>query len=161
VCASRYAEGSLVSLRVDIGSVQNFTAWGPGCESVSGAFGEVCSVRMTSDTNIDVNFSNSPPPPPPPVGEYRLTVTVDRLGAFVGSTDGSFACTASGAQPINTCVVSYPVGRVLDLYAQPLPGTGILFEAWDRDCASFGSQPQIRITMNQHYNCRAIFVTAP
>jgi hypothetical protein len=161
-CSASFADNSLVTLRVDIGSVSRFTGWAPGaCESVSGAFGDICTVRMTADKTIDVSFGNAPPAPPPPAGEYRLTVTVDRLGAFVGSTDGSFSCQSSGARPINTCVVSYPVGRVVEIYAEPLPASNVLFEAWAGDCAPFGAQRLIRLTMNQHYNCRALFVTRP
>lgn len=160
-CAAQFPDGSLVTLRVDIGSVSRFTGWGPGCEAVSGGFGEMCSVQLNGDRTIDAHFGTAPPPPPPPVGEWRLTVTVDRIGAFVGSTDGSFACQASGALPINTCTVGYPVGRVLDLYAEPLPGTGVLFEAWQGDCAAFGAQSRIGITMDRHWNCRAVFVSGP
>jgi hypothetical protein len=161
-CAAAFPENSLVTLRVDLGSVSRFTSWGDGCESVSGAFREVCLVRLDTDRIIDAMFGSAPPPPPPPpVGEWRLTVTVDRIGAFVGSTDGSFACTASGAIPINTCAVGYPPGRVLDLYAERLPGTGVLFESWQGDCATFGAQSRIRITMDRHWNCRAAFVSGP
>jgi hypothetical protein len=160
VCSAPFARGTLVTLRVDLGSVGNFSAWGPGCEAVSGAFGEVCSVRLDSDKTIDVLFDRAPPPPPP-AGEWRLTVTVDRLGAFIGSTDGSISCIASGAQPINTCVASYPAGRVVEIYAEPLPASNVLFEAWQGDCASFGAQRLIRLTMDRHYHCRAAFVTRP
>jgi hypothetical protein len=161
VCSAQFLDSSVVTLRVDTGSISRFIGWGPGCESISGSFGEVCSVRIAGDRTIEARFGVTPPPPPPPVGQWVLTVTVDRLGAFVGSTDGSFACQASGAMPVNTCAVFYPVGRVLDLYAEPLPGTGVLFEAWQGDCAAFGGQSRIRITMDRHWNCRAAFVSGP
>jgi hypothetical protein len=161
VCSAPFAPGTLVTLRVDPGSLSNFSAWGPGCEAVTGAFLEVCSVRLDNDTTIDAVFDRAAPPPPPPAGEWRLTVTVDRLGAFVGSTDGSFSCQASGAMPINTCAVGYPVGRVVEIYAEALPASNVLFESWAGDCASFGAQRLIRLTMTQHYNCRALFVTRP
>ena len=96
-----------------------------------------------------------PRPAAPLVG-----VAIDRLGSFVGSTDGSFGCQISGGQP-RTCSVRYPMGRVVDLYAAPLPGGQVLFEAWGGDCASFGAQPNIRLTMNRDYSCRANFVSAP
>jgi hypothetical protein len=161
VCSAPYADGSLVTLRVDFGSIDRFVQWGPGCEPLTGGSDDVCLVRLDADKTIDVYFNTpSAPPPRPPLGEFTLSVSVDRLGSYVGSTDGSFGCQVSGGQP-RTCSVRYPAGRIVDLYAAPLPGGGALFENWAGDCSSFGAQPNISLTMNRDYSCRAQFVTAP
>jgi outer membrane protein assembly factor BamB len=74
VCAAAFAEGSLVTLRVDLASLSRFSAWGPGCETTSGGSDEVCTVRVDADRTIDVYFGGGVPPPPPP---YTLAVTLD------------------------------------------------------------------------------------
>jgi len=158
-CSAAYAEGSLVSLRVDIGSVSNFSAWGAGCESVSGNFGEICSVRLDADKTIDVIF-RAAPPPPPPAGPFTLTVMIDRLGGFIGTTDGAIGCVVTAGQP-RTCAARYAAGTNVDLYAASLPGGNVLLESWQGDCARFGAQPNITLTMDRDYSCRAVFVSAP
>jgi hypothetical protein len=50
---------------------------------------------------------------------------------------------------------------MVDLYAAPLPGGNVVLESWQGDCASFGAQMTIRLTMNRDLTCRAAFVSAP
>lgn len=90
-------------------------------------------------------------------GPFTLTVTITGQGGFVGSTDGSFSCGMSAA----TCAVQYAAGTVVDLYAAPLPGANLVLEAWEGDCAGFGAQQNISLTLNRDYTCRAAFVSAP
>lgn len=159
VCSATFASATLVTLRVDIGSVEDFVEWGAGCEAVRGAFSEICDVRMDADKTIDVIFDEPAPPPPPPPGQFTLTVTVDRLGGFVGSTDGSFSCTPSTGFVPRTCAVEYAAGAVVGLYAASLPGGNVALAGWQGDCAGFGAQQNISLTMNRDYTCRAVFVS--
>lgn len=99
VCSALFAEGTLVTLRVDIGSVQDFQRWGPHCETVSGNFSEVCAVRMDADKTIDAIFDPAPPPTPPP-GRFTLTVTVVGVGE-VFSRDGD---EGAGRPPSLVCI---------------------------------------------------------
>ncbi len=141
--------------------MRNFSAWGAGCESISGGFGEVCSVRLDADKTIDVIFSAAPPPPPrPPAGPFTLTVMIDRLGGFIGTTDGAIGCAVTAGQP-RTCTARYAAGTSVDLYAASLPGGNVLLESWQGDCASFGARPNITLTMDRDYSCRAVFASAP
>lgn len=91
-------------------------------------------------------------------GPFTLTVSVVPQGGFVGSTDGSFSC-GSGAS--NTCAVQYAADTVVDLYAASLPGANLALEAWEGDCAGFGAQTSIGLTLNRDYTCRAVFTSAP
>ena len=157
VCSAAFARNTLATLRADIGSVQDFSAWGPGCESISGNFSEICAVRVDADKTIDVFFDAAPPPRP--TGQFTLTVTIDRLGGFIGTTDGMIGCQVSGGQP-RTCTARYAAGTVVGLYAAALPGGNVRLESWQGDCASFGAQNEISLTMNRDYNCCASFVSA-
>jgi hypothetical protein len=159
-CSAAYTEGSLVTLRVDIGSVSNFSAWGAGCESTGGGFGEICSVRLDADKTIDVIFAAAPPPSPRPTGEFTLTVMIDRLGGFIGTTDGAIGCAVTAGQP-RTCATRYPAGARVDLYAASLPGGNVRLESWQGDCAGFGAQANITLTMDRDHSCRAMFASAP
>lgn len=94
-------------------------------------------------------------------GSFILIVTVDRQGGFVGSTDGSFSCGVTGTSGSRTCTVQYAAGTVVDLYAAALPGTNVILESWQGDCAGFGAQPNISLTLNRDYTCRAVFTSAP
>jgi hypothetical protein len=159
-CAADFPVGRVIDLeaRVLPASDSRFVGWQGDCAS----FGAQAQIRLTMNRDYSCRavFARNTPPPPP-AGQYQLSVTVERAGAFVGSTDGSFSCQGTATQPINTCVVSYPAGRVINLYAAPLPGSRVLFETWLDGCAAFAGQPQIQLTMNRDYNCRAAFVSAP
>jgi hypothetical protein len=163
LCSNVFADGTLVTLRVDFGSIDDFASWGPGCELVLGAFGEICSVRVDADKTIDVSFgapAREPPEPPEPPGpppagnSHTLTISVSREGGFVGSTDGMLGCGGTS----NRCVVEYAAGAVVGLYAVPLPDARVAFETWAGDCSG---GPNLSLSMNSDYTCTAVFASAP
>ncbi|HSW23962.1 MAG TPA: fibronectin type III domain-containing protein, partial [Burkholderiaceae bacterium] len=134
----------------------NLARW-DGCDAVDG---NRCTVTMVRTRSVTATFEAGAPPPPPP-GSWGLTVTVEQLGVFIGTTDGRLGCQASAGQP-RTCVEYFPAGSTVTLYASPLPGGGVLrLESWQRDCTSYGARSEITLTMDRHYHCSAAFVSGP
>jgi hypothetical protein len=159
-CSASFAAGSDVFLAVEIGSVANFVRW-EGCDEQlpPDSGGAVrCRVRLDRDRAVSAVFDAPATPPPPPAGSFTLTVMIDRLGGFVGTTDGRLGCQVSGGQP-RTCAVQYVAGSIVDLYAASLPGGNVRLETWQGDCASFGAQMNVRLVMDRDYTCRAVFVS--
>jgi hypothetical protein len=47
------------------------------------------------------------------------------------------------------------------LYAASLPGGNVRLESWQGDCAGFGAQANVALTMDRDHSCRAMFASAP
>lgn len=147
-CSNVFSDGTLVTLRVDIGSVQDFDSWGEGCETVTGDFAEVCTVRMDGDRVIDVIFGSGPPPE----GEFTLEVLVSGLGSGrVTSAPAGIDCSENAI-----CSAAFPAGTQVLLMATPDAGSQF---SWgsdsDPDCTD-GT-----VTMDADLLCEARFDVAP
>ncbi len=142
VCSGEFARNSLVTLRVDRGSVDEFSAWGPGCETTSGLFGDTCSVRLDADKTIDVFFGDGAPPAPPP---HTLNVSLAGTGAgSVISTPAGIACGSDCSEVFTTS------DQVVTLRADGE------FASWS-GCDSVTAN-RCTVTMNRSRNVTATFV---
>ena len=142
VCSGEFARNSLVTLRVDTGSVAAFSAWGSGCETISGLFGDTCSVRLDADKTIDVFFGDGAPPPPPP---HTLNVLL------AGTGTGSVISTPSGIDCGNDCSEVFTTSdQVVTLRADGQ------FASWN-GCDSVDAN-RCTVTMNRSRNVTATFV---
>jgi hypothetical protein len=146
-CIADFAAGIVVTLS---GSAQ--FAGANGCDQLVGL---QCTVTMDRSRVVVFGGTGSTPPP-----QFTLTVSVDRAGGFVGSTDGAIGCGAVGSGATN-CSVRYASGASIGVYAAAMPGANVALEAWQGDCAAFGAQTNVTLTMTRDMTCRALFVSAP
>jgi len=152
-CEQAYGRGTRVTLTPAPAPGQSFLGWGDACS----AFGTRAPIEVVLNESLSCSAGFSAlgePPPPPPSGQFTLTVTVEGAGGFVGSTDGSFSCRGG----TGACVMQYPAGTMIDLYAAPLADSAVRFQAWGGDCAVFEVLTNISLTMNRDFSCSAAFV---
>ncbi len=142
VCTADFADGTVVTLS---GSAQ--FAGANGCDTIVGL---QCTVTMNRSRFVAFGGTGAQPPQ-----RFTLTVSVDRAGGVVGTTDGEIGCGGGS----NRCSASYAAGTGVGVYAAPLPDASVRLEAWQGDCASFGAQSQITLTMDRDWSCRAVFVS--
>jgi hypothetical protein len=116
-CDGTFASGAVVDLTAtpDAGAV--FLGYGGACS------GSTCSVTMTADQSVDVEF----------VALRTLDVTVTNVGAASGSVLSSPAGIDCGAD----CDEDYIDGTMVTLVATPI-GPAILAE-WTGDCTGRGA----------------------
>jgi hypothetical protein len=117
-CASRFDNGSSVTLTASPAVGTSFTGWsGAGCSGTG-----TCTVTMDADKSVTANFA---------IQSFALTVT--KAGTGVGTITSSPA----GINCPTTCSASYVYNTAVTLTAAPSGKSR--FGGWTGDCAGTGA----------------------
>ena len=145
-CESAFLEGTEVTLTAMPEAGSNFAGWS-GCESTSGAEGEVCTVTMDSDTGVTATF----------VSEH---LTVAKVGTGTGTVtatpntgpeaDAAIDCGA-------TCEAGFQEGTEVDLTATAAGDSHLA--GWTSGCDSVGGPDDevCTVTMDEDHEVTASF----
>ena len=134
-CSNQFADGTLVTLRVDPGSLSDFQQWGPGCEPLGGD-PAVCTVVMDADKTVDVIFGSV----------VELTIN-----GIIGL--GTVTSTPAGIMCPGDCAAPFADGSTVTLVATP--EDGYEFVRWSGDCS--GESDETAVTMAGDRACAARF----
>jgi hypothetical protein len=132
-CTEDYSDGTFVQLFASPSTGTNFDGWN-GCDSIGGA-GE-CIVTMNGAKNVTATFT---------LQTFVLNVTLSGLGVGeVLSNPLGISCGNGGT----ACSVSFDYGTMVQLFAQPEPGTS--FGGFTGDCS--GPACVLMMTANRSVN---------
>jgi len=134
-CTAQYIQGSSVKLTATAAINASFTSWGGDCIGTTSPL----TVTMDKSLNCTASFTANVST------KFKLTLTAP--------TDGSITSDMGGLNCGTTCASDYDQDAVVKLTA--LPGTGMVFDSWNGDCA--GTTSPLSVTMDQVKDCSAIF----
>jgi hypothetical protein len=139
-CTVQFVQNTGVTLTA-VDGTDSFDTWGGNCAGKQ----KTCAVTMDANKSVSASFTT-------------LIITGPRFELTVGVT-GSGKVRTSGIDCQPACQTDYSAGTSLTLTA--VPDSGINFQKWDGDCASFGTQETCTLLMDNDKNVTASFSTNP
>ena len=140
-CAASYGKGATVLLSATPDAGYSFSGWGGDC--VDAATSLTVSVVMGANRSCSAAFVKTA------ASKFTLGISVTGSGSV---SHGDAACTTTAG---SACLPSYEAGSVASLIATP--NAGYSFSGWGGNCASAGTTPTARVTMDANKSCSATF----
>ena len=134
-CSQRVPVGTTVTLAATPDTNSRFGGWSGACSGTA-----LCTISVTTDTEVDVSFLQKPS-----TGAQTLSVTIQGAGSVTSDT-GGISCGTN-------CAGSYALGTGVVLTAAT--GSGYQFGGWSGACT--GTSATCSVTMSQARSVGANF----